>query len=109
MKFVVRPTEEGDRRGKHAHVVLLTCWVNAETAELAREQWCIRNHIPINLIIAQDRLLPMPASGAVRQWRTRQPGDGDATVPSPSESLEDVISRVPINKENLHGERLTAA
>jgi hypothetical protein len=38
MKFVVRPTEEGDRRVKHARGVLLTCRVNAETAELAREQ-----------------------------------------------------------------------
>jgi hypothetical protein len=93
MKFVVRPTEEGDRRGKHAHVVRLTGWVNAETAELAREQWCIRNHIPINLIFAQNRLLPMPASGAVPQrFGARQLGAGDATVPSLSQGLEDVIS-----------------
>jgi hypothetical protein len=101
MKFVVRPTQEGDRRVKHARAVLLTCWVNAETAELARKQWCIPNHIPINLIIAQNRVLPMSASGAVPQrCAARQPGDGDATVPSPSESLEDVISAsAGINKE----------
>jgi len=93
MKFVVRPTEEGGRRVKQAHVVPLTCWVNAETAELAREQWCIRKHIRINLIIAQNRLLPMPASGAVPQrCGARQPGAGDATVPSLSQGSEDVIS-----------------
>jgi len=93
MKFVVHPTQEGDRESNTGALVLVTCWVNAETAELAREQWCIRNRVRINLLIAQNRLLPMPASGAVPQrCGARQPGAGDATVPSLSQGSEDVIS-----------------
>jgi hypothetical protein len=60
------------------------------------EQWCIRNHIPINLTIAQNRLLPLPASGAVPQhFGARQPGAEDVTVPSLSQGSEDVISANP--------------